>query len=148
MYIHGIPEHAVESTFKFFDRVWVGKHGGRHGEDEDGYKMSWSSRHEDLKPSKTYGPHYCVYCGNRPMPIQPDHLGSEVSGYMCLCENAQKEVENNQAILEAEENHYQEMQALKRLAPKPSIEVKRNIINSKLKDDYYLDDVMKSLRIV
>lgn len=144
-YKHGIPEHAIESTYKFFHRVWVGKCGGKHGEDEHGYKMSWDSRHEDLKPSKTYGQYYCVYCGNRPMPIQPGHLGYEVSGYMCLCADAQKEVENNQAIAEAEENHYQELQTLKRLAPKPADEVKRRIIEKELKESHHLDRVMKSL---
>ncbi|MNX77795.1 hypothetical protein D3C86_1093520 [compost metagenome] len=104
--------------------------------------MSWDSRHEDLKP---YGERYCVYCGKRPMPIQPDHKGYEVTGYVCLCSDAQKEIENNQAIAEAEENYYQEMQALKRLAPKPSEDVKRKIIEKELKDGHYLDRVMKSL---
>lgn len=145
MYTHGIPEHAVESTHKFFHREWIGKCGGKHGEDEQGYKMSWDSRHEDLKPSKTYGQHYCVYCGNRPMPIQPDHMGYEVSGYMCLCADAQKEIEVNKEIAEAEQKHYEELQALKRNFPKPSDDVKRKIIASETKGDYNLDRVMKSL---
>lgn len=144
-YKQAIPDHADERTYKFFNRVYVGKLGGKNGEDEYGYKMSWDSRHEDLKPSKTYGQSYCAYCGKRPMPIQPDDRGYEVTGHVCLCSDAQDEVENNQAIAEAEENHYQEMQALKRKAPKPSDDVKRKIIESKLKSAHYLDRVLKSL---
>lgn len=144
-YKHGIPEHAVESTYKFFKRVYVGKHAGKLSEDEHGYKMSWDSCHKDLEPSKTYGPYYCAYCGNRPMPIQPDHMGYEVSGYMCLCADAQKEIEVNKEIAEAEQKHYEELQALKRNFPKPSDDVKRKIIASETKEGYNLDRVMKSL---
>ncbi len=144
-YKHGIPEHAVESTHKFFNRVWVGKHGGRHGEDEYGYKMSWDSRHEDLKPSTTYDAHNCVYCGKRPMPIQPDHLGYTVTGYVCLCREATEEVELNAQIEAMQERHAQELHELALKLPKPSSDVKRKLIEKKLTDDYYLDRVMKSL---
>lgn len=144
-YKHGIPEHAVESTYKFFSRVYVGKQEGQLGEDQHGYKMSWDSRHEDLEPSKTYGSRYCTYCGKRPMPIQPDRMGYEVIGYMCLCADAQKEIEVNKEIAEAEQKHYEELQALKRNFPKPSDDVKRKIIASETKEDYNLDRVMKSL---
>ena len=144
-YKQGIPEHAVESTYKFFDRVYVGKCGGKHEEDENGYKMSWDSRHEDLKPSATHGKHYCVYCGEHPMPIQPYDMGYEVTGYMCLCEKAQVEVAINEAILQAEEKHRLEIQSLKRQIPQPSEAVKRKIIQARMKDGHYLDRMLESL---
>lgn len=146
-YKHGIPEYADQRTHKFFNRVYVGKLDGKHGEDEYGYKMSWDSRHEDLEPSLTYGSYNCVYCGKRPYSIQPDHLGYEVTGHVCLCKDAQDEIENNKAIAEALENHQQELRVLKSKAPKPSVEVKRKLIESKLKEDYYLDRVLEALRI-
>lgn len=144
-YKHGIPSHAVESTHKFFHRVYVGKLGGKNGEDENGYKMSWDSRHEKLESSETYGQYYCVYCGERPMPIQPVDMGYEVSGHVCLCSDAQLEIKVRQELLELEEKHRLETQSLQRLLPKASDDVKRKIIQNNLKDDYYLDRMMKGL---
>lgn len=50
-----------------------------------------------------------------------------------------------QQVAQAEQGHYEELQALKRRFPKPSDDVKRKIIASETKDDYNLDRVMKSL---
>lgn len=146
-YIHGIPNHADARSYKFYRHVYVGKNDGKNGEDESGHKMSWDSRHEDLKPSKTYGQNYCVYCGKRPMPIQPDHLGYEVSGYMCVCKDAQDELELNDQIEKLIEKQRKELSEIKGKLPKASEEVKRKIVESKLKDVYYLDKALEALNI-
>lgn len=146
-YTHGIPPHADERTHKFFNRVWVGKCGGRHGEDEHGYKMSWDSRHDDLKPSTTYGCFHCVYCGKRPFPIQPDHMGYDVTGHVCLCKEATEEVVLNAQIEAMQERHAQELHTLALQLPKPSNDVKRKLIEKELTNDHYLDRVMKALNI-
>lgn len=143
-----IPENADERTHKFFSRGYVGKHGGRHGEDEHGYVMSFDTRHEDLKPSTTYGQSYCVYCGKRPYPIQPSKLGFAITGYVCLCKEATDEVENNALVEEMLERHAEELYELQKLKPKPSIDVKRKLIEKCLTDDYYLDRVMNALGMI
>lgn len=146
-YKNGIPEHADKRTHKFFERYFVGKLNGKHGEDEYGYKMSWNSRHEDLKPSTTYRGYNCVYCGKRPMPIQPYNAGYNVTGHVCLCSDAQNELEINQEIEHMLERHAKELQELKAKLPKPSVQVKRKLIEKELNDDYNLDCTMKALRI-
>lgn len=146
-YTHGIPEDADTRTHKFFNRVWVGKHSGRYGEDEHGYMMSWDSRHPDLEPSTTHGQRYCAYCGKRPYPIQPERMGYDVTGHVCLCKEATEEVELNAQIEVMKERHAQELRALEKLLPKPSTAVKRKLIEKELTSDHYLDRVMKVLNI-
>ena len=144
---HGIPEHADPRSHKFYQLGYVGKNNGKNGEDEYGRKMSWDSRHEELKPSTTYGQNYCVYCGKRPMPIQPYYLDYDVSGYVCVCKDAQDEVELNEQLEKLAEKHREELSELKDKLPEASGDVKRKIIENELKDMYYLDKVLKALNI-
>jgi hypothetical protein len=141
------PKHIDERAKKFFDRVFVGKLEGKHGEDEYGYKMSWDSRHEELKTSKHYRGNHCAYCGNRPFPIQPENCGYEVTGYTCICKDAQDEIEIKQAVELLEIEHEKALRQLKSTLPEVSVELKRKLVEKELKSDYYLDKAMKALGI-
>lgn len=142
------PKHTDERAKKFFDRVFVGKLAGKHGEDENGYKMSWNSRHEELKASKNYRGYHCAYCGNRPFAIQPDNCGYEITGYTCICKDAQDEIEIRQAVELLNAVYEKELRQLKSALPEVSVELKRKLVEKELKSDYYLDKAMKALGII
>ena len=139
-----IPDYADERSHKFFTLYYVGP---SNGEDGTAYKTMIDTRHEDLKPSKNYRGRCCAYCGQMVYAIQPDHMGFEITGYFCVCKDAMDEVELNAAIEELEQKHSEELLQLKKKAPKPSVKVKRRLIEHELKDDYYLDRTMKALGI-
>lgn len=141
----GIPDYADERAAKFFRRVFIGKNPGNKA-DENGYLMSWDSRHEDLEASKTHGSNYCAYCGNRPYPIQTSSRGYDVTGHMCICADAINEVEINRSIEKLKNEHISEIHKLKMSKPKACDDVKRKILESHIsRDSYYLDKMLKSV---
>lgn len=68
---------------------------------------------------------FCSYCGKAAHSIQADIPKSyDVTGYMCTCEKAMDEIENQLAVEELINKHRQELKTLKGSAPSVSEKVK------------------------
>lgn len=125
-----IPEHADPRALKHFDKCFVGT---SHGDNGTGYKTSWNSL-SDAVPTECIAfdngySHICAYCGLLPYPIQT-HVGSEVTGYSCICKEAMDEVEFKVALAEMRLRHQQELLELGKTAPKYNPEAIAKVVMS------------------
>lgn len=134
-------EQADERAKKFFDRVFVGT--SVKGADSSGRKMSWNSSHEDLTPTLCHTAlhaSYCAYCGQTALPIQANLRQSsgftpaakeyDVTGRCCICKDAMDEVANSYERRILEHKHKEELEALAKLAPTPSVVVKERLVHA------------------
>lgn len=88
--------------------------------ENNGYKWTWDSSHDDLEQTETFsigGEHFCAYCCNKAYPIQAGLRNNmevyKVTGYCCICEAAEKEIEYRREHEKMIKRHQQEEQTLR-----------------------------------
>lgn len=145
-----IPDYADERSY---DRFSCGLVGSSHGDNGSSYRTSWNSQC-DAEPTKminTYNRPVCAYCGNVGLPLQPNierFRDYDVVGYTCVCKGAMDEEEWRHELSEMENNHYEELQALKRRKPRTNPDVIKGIITrltSKLEEAKTMSEVQHIL---
>lgn len=145
-----IPDYADERSYDRFSRGFV---GSSHGENGSSYRTSWNSQC-NAEPTKMINSHFrpvCAYCGNVGFPLQPNidrYFDYGVVGYTCVCKGAMDEVQWREELVAMENKHYEELQALKRLEPKTSPDVIKNVITrltSKLEEAKTMSEVQNIL---
>ena len=145
-----IPDYADERSYDRFSRGFV---GSSHGDNGSSYRTSWNSQcdAESTKMIQTYGRPVCAYCGNVGLPLQPNierFRDYDVVGYTCVCKGAMDEEEWRHELSEMENNHYEELQALKRREPRTNPDVIKGIITrltSKLEEAKTMSEVQDIL---
>lgn len=134
-----IPDYADERSFKHFSRGFV---GGSHGDNGSAYQESWDSTSgaEETKMIVDRYQHYCAYCGNSGLPLQPyfkgsfTHEGSDrVTGYACVCSGAMDEADYKQKVVELKDKYEEDLYHLKQQAPKVNTEVIKTLAENKVK---------------
>lgn len=143
------PDHMDERAVSRFRRGFV---GSTHGDDGSNYRTAWDSEC-DAEPTKmiiTSGRPICAYCGHVGFPLQPNIAGKDydIIGYTCVCKGAMDEEEWRQEMRDMENKHYEEMQQLKRRAPKTNPDALKGVIHAltaQLADAKTLYDVERIL---
>lgn len=145
-----IPDYADERAFNRFSKGFV---GSSHGDNGTSYRTSWNTQC-DAEPTKmilTHGRPVCAYCGNMGLALQPNierFRDYEVVGYTCVCKGAMDEEEWRQEMTDMENKHYEEMQALRRHAPKTNPDVIKGLIQkltNRLEEATTMSDVERIL---
>nr|DAY73729.1 MAG TPA: Protein of unknown function (DUF3090) [Caudoviricetes sp.] len=145
-----IPDYADERAFNRFSKGFV---GSSHGDNGTSYRTSWNTQC-DAEPTKmilTHGRPVCAYCGNMGLALQPNierFRDYDVVGYTCVCKGAMDEEEWRHELSEMENNHYEELQALKRREPRTNPDVIKGIITrltSKLEEAKTMSEVQDIL---
>ena len=123
-----IPEYADQRAHKHFHRGFV---GSKHGDNGTQYSTSWDALSEAVPTTyHTYDNGHarvCVFCGNRPFPIQ-DHVGGAVLDYACVCPKAMDEVDWKKDFNALLMKQNREREELRKKAPKTNPEVLTKIV--------------------
>lgn len=153
-----IPDYCDDRAKKHFTCYFV---GSKHGDNGTSRTTSWSST-SGAVPTAIHTvndrDHYCVYCGNKALPIQANierHGDYRTTGYCCICKDACDEVEWQEKYAALLEKQEEERELLRNGCPKPSKEVFMKIVKKRTDQlchdigrDWFADSALKSLDII